>query len=160
MANYQMNNKVDKAGMYERAAHSRDVELKIIMSTLKRTKEQQVEEIDKSFKWEIEALRQELTSEADGRISQEICQLQKAKELRLLQQEEFARKDVELEAEKLKRKYMAQFEEEKIKVDQDHRDALAELHEAYEKKTSMSKQKREFKNEKLFEAENAMEQLT
>ena len=51
MANYQMNNKVDKAGMYERAAHSRDVELKIIMSTLKRTKEQQVEEIDKSFKW-------------------------------------------------------------------------------------------------------------
>ena len=54
---YQMNAKVDKAGLYERAAHSRDLELKIIMQTLKRSKEQQTNEIDKSFKWEIESLR-------------------------------------------------------------------------------------------------------
>ena len=62
-------------------------------------------------------MRQELTSEAEGRIAQEICQLQKAKELRLLQQEEFARKDVELEAEKLKRKVLAQFDDEKLRLE-------------------------------------------
>ena len=55
--------------MVERAAHSRDLELRIIMQTLKRSKEQQVDEIDKSFKWEIDTLRQELTSEAEGKIA-------------------------------------------------------------------------------------------
>lgn len=67
--NNQINAKVDKAGMVERAAHSRDLELRIIMQTLKRSKEQQVDEIDKSFKWEIDTLRQELTSEAEGKIA-------------------------------------------------------------------------------------------
>ena len=150
-----MNQKVDKIGMQERAANARDLELKIIIQTLKRSKEQQIEEIDKSFKWEIETLRQELTSEAEGRIAMEICQLQKAKELRLLQQEEFARKDVELEAEKLKKKVMAQFDDEKQRMEQEHRDTLAQLRDTYEKKTIINKQKREFKNEKLFEADNA-----
>ena len=65
----------------------------------------------------MEALRQELVAEAEGRIAQEICQLQKAKELRLLQQEEFAKKDIELEAEKMKRRVMSQFEEEKVKME-------------------------------------------
>ena len=112
-----MNARSDKIGQQERAAHARDLELKIIAQTLKRSKEQQIEEIDKSYKWEIETVRQELTSEAEGRIAQEICQLQKAKELRLLQQEEFARKDVELEAEKLKRKVLAQFDDEKLRLE-------------------------------------------
>ena len=70
-----INQKVDKIGMQERAANARDLELKIIIQTLKRSKEQQIEEIDKSFKWEIETLRQELTSEAEVRIAMEICQL-------------------------------------------------------------------------------------
>jgi len=64
---------------------------------------------------------------------------------------------VELEAEKLKRKVMVHFDDEKIKMDHEHKEALGELREAYEKKILISKQKREFKNEKLFEAENAHE---
>jgi hypothetical protein len=35
--------------------------------------------------------------------------MQKAKELRLLQHEEFVRKDVEIEGEKMKRRVMQQF---------------------------------------------------
>ena len=65
----------------------------------------------------MEALRQELTADAEGRIAQEICQLQKAKELRLLQQEEFVKKDLELQAEKMKRKVIQQFQDEKIKIE-------------------------------------------
>ena len=38
--NHQMNTKVDKAGLCERAAQSKDLELKIIIQTLKRSKEQ------------------------------------------------------------------------------------------------------------------------
>ena len=45
---------------------------------------EQVDEINKSNKWEMEALRQEMNADADGKISQEIFQLQKAKELKLL----------------------------------------------------------------------------
>ena len=84
---------------------------------MKRTKAEQLEEINKSFKWEMEALKQELTSEAEGKISIEICHMQKAKDLRLLQQEDFMRKDIELEGEKMKRKIMNQFEEEKLKLE-------------------------------------------
>lgn len=44
-------------------------------------------------------------------------------------------------------------------MEQQHRESIAELHETYEKKIQISKQKREFKNEKLFEAENTETQL-
>lgn len=84
-------------------------------------------------------MRQELTSEADGKIAQDICQSQKAKELRLLQQEEFARKDVELEAEKLKRKIMSQFEQDKVRMEQEHQDTLVHLKHNFDKKLSIGK---------------------
>ena len=152
--------RVEKAGSYERALRSNDLELKIIYSRLKKSKEEQIDELKKSYKWEIEALRHEMTSEADGKIAQEICQLGKAKELRLLQQEDFARKDVEIEAEKLKRKIMTQFEEDKFKLEQEHQDTLAHLRHTFDKKLSIGKQKLEVKNDKLFEAENVCQQFT
>lgn len=95
---------------------------------------EQIDEINKSFKWEIEALKQELTGEAEGNIAGEICQLQKQKELRLLQQEEFARKDVELKAEQIKRKFMAQLAEEKHRLEDEQHEMLAHLKEAFESK--------------------------
>ena len=67
---------IDKSqSAYEKAHHARELELKIIRQTLRRSKVEQVDEINKSFKWEMEALRQELVAEAEGRIAQEICQL-------------------------------------------------------------------------------------
>jgi len=43
--------------------------------------------------------------------------MQKAKELKLLQEEELTRKDVEIEAEKKKRRVMQQFADEKIQIE-------------------------------------------
>ena len=49
---------IDKSqSQYEKAHHARELELKIIRQTLRRSKVEQVDEINKSFKWEMEALR-------------------------------------------------------------------------------------------------------
>ena len=49
---------IDKSqSAYEKAHHARELELKIIRQTLKRSKVEQIDEINKSFKWEMEALR-------------------------------------------------------------------------------------------------------
>ena len=126
-------------GAVEKASHARELELKIIQQTLQRSKDQQIDEINKSFKWELEALKQELTSEAEGRIGQDMFQQKKAMELRLLQQEEFIRKDIELKGEKIKRSYLNQLDSEKVKMEQDHRDQLAQVKDSYEKKIQISK---------------------
>ena len=60
--------------MVERANNARELELKIIGQTLKRSKVEQIDEINKSFKWEMDALRQECSAETDGQIAQEVCQ--------------------------------------------------------------------------------------
>ncbi len=49
------------------------MELRIIYAHLKKSREDQLDEIKKSFNWEMDTMRQELTSEADGRIAQDIC---------------------------------------------------------------------------------------
>ena len=61
--------KQDTKSAYEKAHHARELELKIIRQTLRRSKVEQLDEINKSHKWEIEALRQELTAEAEGKIA-------------------------------------------------------------------------------------------
>ena len=63
----------NKTYAYEKASNARELELKIIRQTLKRSKAEQIEEINKSYKWEVDALRQELTAEADGKIASEVC---------------------------------------------------------------------------------------
>ena len=61
------------------------MEIKIIRQSLRRTQQEQIDDINKSYKFEIEATKQEFNSEADAGITTEIVQLQKSKELRLLQ---------------------------------------------------------------------------
>lgn len=60
------------------------MEIKIIRQSLRRTQQEQIDDINKSFKFEIEGIKQELNVEADSNITVEIVQLQKTKELRLL----------------------------------------------------------------------------
>ena len=67
--------RAEKMGSYERAVRSNDLELKIIYNHLKKSKEQQIDEIKKSYKWETDAMRQEMNGEAEGNIAQEICHL-------------------------------------------------------------------------------------
>ena len=69
-----------------------------------RTKQEQIDDINKTSKFDLEGIKQECNTEAESNIAFEIVQMQKAKELRLLQQEEFARKDAEIEGEKIRRR--------------------------------------------------------
>ena len=64
---------IDRTSVVERANNARELELKIIGQTLKRSKVEQIDEINKSFKWEMDALRQECSAETDGQIAQEVC---------------------------------------------------------------------------------------
>ena len=68
----------------EQASREKNMEIKIIRQSLRRTQQEQLDDINKSFKFEIEGIKQELNSEAESGITHEIVQLQKAKELRLL----------------------------------------------------------------------------
>ena len=85
--------------------------------------------------------------------------MQKAKELKLLQEEELTRKDVEIEAEKKKRRVMQQFADEKIQIEHEQKENIVLIKETFEKKINLSKQKREVKNDKLLETENSCTQL-
>lgn len=60
----------------------------------------------------------------------------------------------------MKRRYLAQFAEEKTKLEQEQQEILQRIKDAYESKISLSKQRREVKNDKLFEAESQVDQLT
>ena len=84
---HQQNPQIFHRGLSEadRVNQAKELELKIIKQSLKRTKLDQIEEINQSYKWEMDAMRQELTADAEGNIAQEIHQLSKGKELRLLQ---------------------------------------------------------------------------
>lgn len=55
---------------------------------------------------------------------------------------------------------MNQFEDDKVKMEQDQQDSLVHVNETFDKKIHISKQKREVKNDKLFEAESSCQQLT
>ena len=61
--------KVDTKSAQEKAQHARELELKIIRQTLRRSKAEQIDEIQKSHKWEMDTLRQELTAEAESKIA-------------------------------------------------------------------------------------------
>lgn len=104
----------------EQASREKNMEIKIIRQSLRRTQQEQIDDINKSYKFEIEATKQEHNSEAEAGITTEIVQLQKAKELRLLQQEEFARKDSEIEGEKIRRRVEEALRDEQQKFSQMH----------------------------------------
>lgn len=55
---------------------------------------------------------------------------------------------------------MTRFADDKVKLEQEQQDMLLRIKDAYENKISLSKQKREVKNDKLFEAESQEQQLT
>ena len=55
----------------------------------------------------------------------------------------------------MKRRVMSQFEEEKVKMEQEQKEAIVHIKETFDKKIHISKQKREVKNDKLYEAESA-----
>ena len=57
------------------------------------------------MKFEVETMKHGFISDAAGEIAEQKAQHVKAKEIFLLQQEEFARKDSELEAERILRSY-------------------------------------------------------
>ena len=130
------------------------MEIKIIRQSLRRTQQEQIDDINKSYKFEIEATKQEYNSEAEAGITTEIVQLQKAKELRLLQQEEFARKDSEIEGEKIRRRVEEALRDEQQKFSQMHQLQLQNIKQTYESKVKLHKNKTEMKNEQLFEASN------
>lgn len=60
----------------------------------------------------------------------------------------------------MKRRFMTRFADDKVKLEQEQQDMLLRIKDAYENKISLSKQKREVKNDKLFEAESQEQQLT
>ena len=62
---------------------------------------------------------------------------------------------MELEAEKMKRRVMNQFDDDKFKMEQEQQDNLVHVKETFDKKIQISKQKREVKNDKLYEVESA-----
>ena len=51
------------------------MEIKIIRQSLRRTQQEQIDDINKSYKFEIEATKQEFNSEADAGSTAEIVQL-------------------------------------------------------------------------------------
>ena len=55
---------------------------------------------------------------------------------------------------------MTRFADDKVKLEQEQQDMLLRIKDAYENKISLSKQKREVKNDKLFEVESQEQQLT
>ena len=61
------------------------MEIEIIRQSLRRSKQEQIEDITKTSKFELEGVKQECTTEAESNIAFEVVQMQKAKELRLLQ---------------------------------------------------------------------------
>ena len=138
----------------EQASREKNMEIKIIRQSLRRTQQEQIDDINKSYKFEIEATKQEYNSEAEAGMTTEIVQLQKAKELRLLQQEEFARKDSEIEGEKIRRRVEEALRDEQQKFSQMHQLQLQNIKQTYESKVKLHKNKTEMKNEQLFEASN------
>lgn len=58
--------KQDTKSAFEKAQQARELELKIIRQTLRRSKAEQIDEIHKSHKFEMETLRQEMTAEAEN----------------------------------------------------------------------------------------------
>lgn len=60
----------------------------------------------------------------------------------------------------MKRRFMTRFADDKVKLEQEQQDMLLRIKDAYENKISLSKQKREVKNDKLFEVESQEQQLT
>ena len=88
----------------DQVERKRNMEIEIIRQSLRRTKQEQIDDINKTSKFDLEGIKQECNTEAESNIAFEIVQMQKAKELRLLQQEEFARKDAEIEGEKIRRR--------------------------------------------------------
>ena len=62
---------------------------------------------------------------------------------------------MELEGEKMKRRVMNQFDDDKFKMEQEQQDNLTHVKETFDKKIQISKQKREVKNDKLYEVESA-----
>ena len=54
----------------------------------------------------------------------------------------------------MKRRVMTQFDQDKVKMEQDHHDSFIHIKDAFDQKIQISKQKREVKNDKLFDAEN------
>lgn len=133
-------------------AQKLETELKILRQSLKSATADQIEDIQRGYKFEIENLNQELTSEAEAAIALDIVKLQKAKELRLLQQEDFARKDAELETDKVRSRIEKMRQEAREHLEEEHKDSLHTIQSAYEKKLRMGLQKMQVRNEHLAEA--------
>ena len=55
----------------------------------------------------------------------------------------------------MKRRVMNQFDDDKFKMEQEQQDNLTHVKETFDKKIQISKQKREVKNDKLYEVESA-----
>ena len=60
----------------------------------------------------------------------------------------------------MKRRVMNQFDEDKFKMEQEQQENLVHVVDTFDKKIHISKQKREVKNDKLYEVESAQQQLT
>jgi hypothetical protein len=72
------------------------------------------------MRFEVETMKQAFISDAEGDIAEQKAQRVKAKEINLLQQEEFSRKDAELEAERIHRKFEERLREERERQDTMH----------------------------------------
>ena len=64
----------------------------------------------------METIKQNFISDAEGETAEHKAQLMRAKEMLLLQKEEFARKDAELEAERILRTFQEKIVDEKERL--------------------------------------------
>ena len=55
----------------------------------------------------------------------------------------------------MKRRVMNQFDDDRFKMEQEQQDSLVHVKDTFDKKIQISKQKREVKNDKLYEVESA-----
>jgi hypothetical protein len=72
------------------------------------------------MKFEVDNMKQMFISDAEGEIAEHKAQLVRAKEITLLQKEEFARKDAELEAERILRSFQEKLRDEKERMQTMH----------------------------------------
>lgn len=111
------------------------------------------------MKFEVETMKQMHLADAESELAEQKAALMRAKEMVLFQKDDIARKDAELEAERILRGFQERLAEEKERMQTMHQMQLQQTKFMAENRIKLELSRAEMQNDQLFEAANELSRL-
>ena len=104
----------------EQRKKEKEIELKIIKESLERAHDENVEDLKTQQKFDIKSLKQGIVSDMEEGQFHQFAVVKNQVSGKLLQEEDFARKQAEMEGVRLHRKFEQQLQDERDRLETQH----------------------------------------